>query len=373
MRNFLTSFYVLCVWAWAPLLAAPSLVILDTGEQLIGEVLPQSTSETVVLRSEILGEVQMLRSRIVSIEAKQAVTETPAVVVQRKASSDIRTRSEGKPSVKPSELKAEKPAEPKAEVLVATETRVEPLVPEAVLDGVRPVVEKFQALKAPDDWSGSIRLGVNVSQGDTKWAESYANGKLEIDPKQSPNYYRISGSYTFRETERSDGSQYRSTDKYDAEFTYRRTFWNDWFVQNALGYRADQIKGIDREAQETVGVGYHYKPSDTFNILLGGGGGIEEFDADYEDTRAGLNPLANIFQEATWKPFKRTSFVQKFNYYWNPENSEQFNYVFTAAIRVRMTDLLGLEFSYNKSFDNDVGTGSAQDDVQWRNALVVYF
>jgi hypothetical protein len=47
--------------------------------------------------------------------------------------------------------------------------------------------------------------------------------------------------------------------------------------------------------------------------------------------------------------------------------------VISAAIRVRLTDLLGLEFSYNKSFDNDVGDGDAQDDTQWRNALVVYF
>ena len=38
-----------------------------------------------------------------------------------------------------------------------------------------------------------------------------------------------------------------------------------------------------------------------------------------------------------------------------------------------MTDLLGVEFSYNKSFDNDVGNGNAQDDTQWRNALVIYF
>ena len=106
---------------------------------------------------------------------------------------------------------------------------------------------------------------------------------------------------------------------------------------------------------------------------FGGGGGIEELKADFEAARAGQLQLANIFQEATWRPLKRTSVIQKFNYYWDPEDSDQFNYVLTAAIRIRLTDLLGFEFSYNKSYDSDVGITNSKDDEQWRNALVLYF
>ena len=62
-----------------------------------------------------------------------------------------------------------------------------------------------------------------------------------------------------------------------------------------------------------------------------------------------------------------------FSYYWDPEDSDQFNYVLTAAIRIRLTDLLGFEFSYNKSYDSDVGITNSKDDEQWRNALVLYF
>jgi putative salt-induced outer membrane protein YdiY len=235
------------------------------------------------------------------------------------------------------------------------------------------LLERFKALKTPEDWSGNLRLGVNMSDGDSRWTQTYVDGKLEIDPKESDNFYRLTGSYTYRETEDSDGDAYKSTDKYSAEFIYRRTFLEDCFIQNALAYRADQIKEIDLEAQETIGVGYRYKPSDKFDLLFGGGGGFEQLNTGYEDTRAGLNALVNVFQEATWTPMKRTSFVQKFNYYWNPEDTEQFNYVFTASLRVRLSDLLGLEFSYSKSFDNDVGDGTEEDDVQWRNALIVYF
>lgn len=329
--------FLLFVLALASARAAPSVVALDSGEQLIGEVLPASTSETLVLQSAVLGEIQLPRSRVLSIQPKAP-----------------------QPTAKPQPM-----AQPKL--------AAEPSKENAGIVEERKILDILKEFKAPDHWSGNLRLGVNLSQGDRRWTESYARGKLEIRPKQSPHFYRLNGSYTYRVTERPNGDAFKSTDKYDAQFIYRRTLWDNWFVQNSLGGRVDQVKGIDREVQEAIGIGYNYKPSNTFEILLGGGGGIEDFQPDFEDTRTGLNPLANIFQEATWRPLQRTSLVQKFNYYWNPGDTEQFNYVLTAAIRVRMTDLLGVEFSYNKSFDNDVGNGNAQDDTQWRNALVIYF
>ncbi len=317
--------------------AAISLVALDSGEQLVGEVLPESTEESLVVRSVLLGDVKLPRSRVLSIQPKTPV-----------ALSEAKAREKAKPTV-------------------------DPMVEAKAIAEERKILDTLKNFKAPDYWSGNLRFGINFSQGDRRWRETYAKGQLEIDPEGSSNFYRFNGSYTYRQTERSDGAQFKSTDKSDVQFVYRRTFLDDWFFQNSLGGRVDQVKGIDREVQEAVGIGYNYKPSDVFEVILGGGGGVEELQTDYQDTRTGLNSLANIFQEATWKPLQRTSLVQKFNYYWNPEDSNQFNYVLTAAIRVRLTDLLGFEFSYNKSYDNDVGDGDPQDDTQWRNALVVYF
>jgi len=324
----------LFLFALASANATLSVVALDTGEQLIGEILTQSSTITVIIRSPLLGEVKVPRARIISIRAQDS---KPPLVKSSFA-------AKGKPK------KAEESA-------IDEETLLETL-----LD-----------LKAPGYWSGNMRLGINLSQGDRKWEETYARGKLEIDPKQSPSFYRLSGSYTYRQSERANGDEYKSTDKYNAEFIYRRSFFENWFTQNSLGYRADRVKGIDREVQVSAGIGYQYKPSNRFKFLLGGGAGVEELDANFGDSRADSSPFANIFQEATWRPFKRTSVVQKFSYYWNPKDSNEFNYVLTAAVRVRFTDLLGFEFSYNKSFDNDLGNSKAKDDAQWRNALVFYF
>ena len=337
---------LLLVLSLCPLHAAPSLVTLDSGEQLIGEVLSQSDDEALVIQSGLLGQLKVPRSRVLSITVQSEAQAAPAI------------GSFVPPPVKPEAIPASQPASPKVAEAIAEEKQI---------------IETLREFKAPDSWSGNLRLGINISDGDRKWTETYTRGKLEIKPKKSPSFYRFTGSYTYRETERSDGSKFKSTDKYDAEFIYRRTFLGKWFIQNAMGGRVDQVKGIDHELQETVGVGYRYKPSGKFELLVGGGGGIEDYETEFDDTREEVNPIVNVFQEATWRPLQRASFVQKFNYYWNPEDTGQFNYVLTAAIRVRLTDLLGLEFSYNKNFDNDIDNGRSKDDTQWRNALVVYF
>lgn len=343
-------FLALCAGA-ACLCADPKVLLLDSGERVLGKLLEKATDDYIYVQSGLLGELAIPRARVVKIEDKPVNEKTPG------QESIVAKKNE----------KSEKPKIAVAEKEIAlTEEELYRIEELTFFDSLRD-------FKAPDYWSGNFRIGLNVSSGDREWTETFIRGKLEIKPKSSPNFFRFNGSYTYRETIRSNEIAYKSTDKFDASFIYRHRFYENWFVQNALGYRVDQIKGIDRELQESIGVGYKFRPSSQFEFLLGGGGGLEDFEANFKDNRDGLNSLLNVFQEATWKPFNRTSFVQKFNYYWNPENTEQFNYLVSAAIRFRLTDLIGLEFSYKKDFDNDTGRGNSQDDTQWRNALVVYF
>lgn len=338
----------LCVLVLLPvsLRAALQVVSLNSGERLVGEILPQSNEQIVVLRSALLGEVSLPRARIVKIEPKPAA---PVV-----AAAKLLPQSEAPaPQLAAAATDAAKQTE------VAEEERV---------------LDKLANIKTPDSWNGNLRIGLNLSQGDRKWTETDLRGNLEIQEKGSADFYRLNGTYTYSETEKSDGDTYKSTDRYDGTFTYRRSVADTLFLQNSVGVRVDQIKGIDREIQELVGLGYKYKqPSGKLEFLVGGGGGVEDYQVDFADNRAGLNTVMNVFQELTWRPLQRTSVVQKFNYYWNPEASEQFNYVLTAALSIRLTDLFGLEFSFNRNFDNDIGNGESKDDSQWRNALVVYF
>jgi hypothetical protein len=333
------------------LLAAPQIVSLSSGERLVGEVLPQSNDQVLVLKSNLLGEMTIQRAQIVKIE--------PQVIPAAKLASSANADS-SKAALK----------QVSNQVAIAEKmTEVE-----QILEEEQPLVDKLFAFKAPKAWDGNVRTGMNISSGDKQWTETALRGKLEIKQQGDPNFYRFTGSYTYRETERSNGESYKSTDRYDGAFIYRRSFaGGKWFIQNSLSTRVDQVKGIDREVQELVGVGYKIKPSNQFELLFGASGGLEEYQTDSENTRNGVNQVLNVFEEFTWKPFTRTSFVQKFNYYWEPDYTERYNYVLTAAVRIRLTDLLGFEFSYNQNYDNDIGNGNEKSDAVWRNALIVYF
>ncbi len=334
------------------LLAAPQVVSLSSGERLVGEVMPQSNDQVLVLKSNLLGEMSIQRAQIVAIE--------PQVIPTAKLASATNTEPQS----------AEVKKQVDTQVAIAEKmTEVE-----QALEEEQPLVDKLFAFKAPEAWHGNLRMGMNISSGDKQWTETALRGKLEIKQQGDPNFYRFTGSYTYRETERSNGDTYKSTDRYDGAFIYRRSFAGDnWFIQNSMSTRVDQIKGIDRELQELVGVGYKVKPSNQFELLFGASGGLEEYQTDSENTRNGVNKVLNVFEEFTWKPFTRTSFVQKFNYYWEPDYTERYNYVLTAAVRIRLTDLLGFEFSYNQNYDNDIGNGNEKNDAVWRNALIVYF
>ena len=338
--------------------ARTDIVILTSGERLVGEVLPQSDGQVVVLKSNLLGELSIPRAQVVKIEPK--VIPAPAAKVTSVAKAET-----PQAAPKPKEVKE------KVDTQVAIAEKMTEV--EELLQEEQPLVEKLFAFKTPDSWKGNLRMGMNISSGDKQWTETALRGNLEIKEKGSRNFYRFAGSYTYRETERSNGDKYVSTDRYDGTFTYRRSINDDWFIQNALGGRADEVKGIDYELQDTVGVGYKLKPIEKFEVLFGGGGGVEDYQTTFDDSREGVNAVLNVFQELTWRPFSRTSFIQKFNYYWNPDVSEQYNYVLSAAVRVRLTDLLGFEFSFNQNYDNDIGNGSPKDDAVWRNALIVYF
>ncbi len=333
------------------LLAAPQIVSLSSGERLVGEVLPQSNDQVLVLKSNLLGEMTIQRAQIVAIE--------PQVIPAAKLASSANADS-SKAALK----------QVSNQVAIAEKmTEVE-----QILEEEQPLVDKLFAFKAPKAWHGNVRTGMNISSGDKQWTETALRGKLEIKQQGDPNFYRFTGSYTYRETERSNGDTYKSTDRYDGAFIYRRSFAGDnFFIQNSMSTRVDQVKGIDREVQELVGVGYKIKPSNQFELLFGASGGLEEYQTDSENTRNGVNKVLNVFEEFTWKPFTRTSFVQKFNYYWEPDYTERYNYVLTAAVRIRLTDLLGFEFSYNQNYDNDIGNGNEKSDAVWRNALIVYF
>lgn len=358
-------------FAWAQgLFAASQIITLDSGERLIGEVLPKSTNETLFLSSELFGELSVPRARVEGIQPQVLAPPQPVAAPEPVVISDAPVELIAAPAA-PAQPTANKP--PKH--VVGGEAKT--VDPEELIEEEERLEKKLfnylLGLNTPETWKGNLRMGFNISSGDSKWTETYLRGKLEVRPRDNPSLYRYTGSYTYRENERDNGDKFKSQDKYDAAFLYRYTFDNSWFLQNTASWRVDQKKGINRDVSDLVGAGYTFKPTPTIEWNVGGSGGIEDYESSGENSRNGTSASLSVFEELKWTPLQRTSVIHSFNYFWNPDNSSQYNYVIKTALRVRLTDLLGFEFSYNKDYDNDTGAGQNKDDTRWLNAMILFF
>ena len=336
--------------------AAIKEVQLKSGERLLGEVLPGSDAQTLHLRSKVLGDLKLARSSIASTKdlpaPKPPATPKPVVAA--------------KPPPEPELAPALPKPMPNPQPTVAEAERKERLHSR--------IWSHVKGFKTPSSWSGNLRLGLNINAGSSNWTEQYARGQLSIKPEGSKNFYRLGGSYSLRENENNNGTTRVTSDKHDLSALYRRSFFNSWFLQNALGYRVDHIKGIENETKYSLGAGYKIKFfKDKVEFNLGSGFGIEDYQSsNAADLRNGQNQIGNVFQELTWKISKRATISQKFNYFRNLRDGDLYDYNFSAAFRTRLTDVFGLELSYRKDFDSEVG-GKKKDDTQWRSAFVVYF
>lgn len=373
-------FLLACLSAWMisflPLAAGADagtglqLIEIDSGERLLGEVLPQSTDSMLHIRSGLLGEVALLRSRVVRMEAVSPGEASPGPVAEAKPLQAPPHPPAKKPSPSVAASPEKSPTAPVKKPLPSKKVE-SPLVSE--IPAELGLFDYLTGLRAPDSWSGNFRMGMNISTGDSLWTQTYLRGKLEVRPKGKSSLYRLAGSYLYQENERANGRKIRSQDKYDASFLYRYGFKNKWFVQNALSLRADQKKGIDRDLSDLLGIGYGFRPFEKVEFNVGGAGGVADYQSNKASSRNGRESTLSVFEELVWKPLKRTSLIHRFNYYWNPEDNNQYNYVLKTALRVRVTDLLGFEFSFNKDYDNDTGTGNNKNDTRWLNALILFF
>lgn len=330
----------------------PQKVHLSSGEILIGQVIDDPNTDELIVQSELFGLLQIPRRSVELVEAVPMPEIEIAEVEVAEGASEAEL-----PDHEQGYLDRYEGGNPIVNTLAKAD---------AILDSVR-------TIQSPDTWSGQFRLGVNLSQGDSKWTESFLSARLEISPEDSPNFFRLNGAYVYRETETASGVTVKSTDKYDATFTYRRYLHPNWFAQNSLGWRVDQIAGIDRELQALVGAGFHIKIDEKFEFLLGAGGGLEELDTVNDTNQAGYNNVLNTFQEMEWELTDEIDLTQSFTYFMNPDENEDYNYTLKAGIRYRFSDLLGLEFSYSRDYENDTGSGESQVDEQVRNSIVVIF
>ena len=321
---------------------------LETGEVLIGAQLPSKSEHHYALESSALGSISIPKDAVVLLEELGSL---------EPLASD--SALEEDPALELAEIAPQLPSAQKTSKLVNAEK-------------FQQVVSGLTDIKTPLSWSGNLKLGVNLASGSSQYVQTFLRGKIKVQEADSPHAFGLSGEYNYRESERTSGEKYISSDRYSAEFTYRWLYSERWFLQNTYSLRTDNLKGIDNELKNLTGIGYRIPLTNTIEILLGSGVGMQNKFLNTNGTYSNNSFVLNFFQELEWNPSPKISLNQKVNYLQNPEDSYFYSYEILTAFNYRLSDFLGLEIRYSKNYDNNVQNGSG-DDTRLRNALTFYF
>ncbi len=205
-------------------------------------------------------------------------------------------------------------------------------------------------------WSGRLDLGYTYQSGRTNRNELTLRG--QADREAGRNKYRAIAEYVYGEqkVDTDDGTTtIKSSDRYGANFRWRRTLSEYFFTQSLTSYEVDQVRGVKQRAEQNLSLGYQYLYTDTFEASVGPG-----FTAQYNrelGVEAGMNYMATAFQDFIWNITDAYKFEEDSTFLVNVEDSDDYIYRFNAGLVGTVTESINMSIRYNFLYENQAPPG----------------
>jgi hypothetical protein len=232
------------------------------------------------------------------------------------------------------------------------------------------------AAATPRRWNSKIESGL-IWQSSKDSTD--LNLREETNYKSARNDVRFQARYLY-----SKSNSVTNTDRTDTGFRWRRELDGTWFAQTNTTYLSDKVKGIDHNAEENLGVGYHLIKSASTNASIGSGVTLQYRDAPNIDT--GYSLLGELFQDFALKINKRLEIGEEASALYSPSGrslralaNNQYLFVDTsvpnyryganAFVRGKLTDAFSLNLRYEFNFDSAVAAPTQKTDERVTTAL----
>lgn len=204
-----------------------------------------------------------------------------------------------------------------------------------------------------DKWSGDFTFGLtdvssNVNSQEVKLAGAITYQASDIDQLQWEGYYQF-----------KDQDNQANVDKYGTSLRYRRDVSEQIFLQSLNKYDIDRIKKIDHNVQNSVGVGWRAIDTERVKLNLVPGVGSQYI---WQAGPSGWFFKMNAYQDFQWVIWDDLTFEQRFDYWIQPNNTNNYNYTLRAAITKTLIGNFILRLSFQKDFDNNVVLGTTKDE-----------
>ena len=321
------------------------------GDRISGKVISQEGGK-VRFVSEMLGELEVPAA---NVEVVRNVPDTSPEVLA------------GLPPQQPKEPVAvtQAPAKPAVTTTTKPATPPAPTPPAQVRPPPPPSVKPAALAKDAERWKGKVEAGFVQQSGRNDRVDVSLRGEAERRFGQKTRL-RFEGRALYAET-----GNVTSNDRLDGSFRWRRDITDRMFGQSVTsGYR-DQVKLIDINAEQNVGLGYKVfdRPRHVFNV----GTGVTAQYRESPLTEDGWAYLIEAFEDYTWKINGRITLTQNANAVYSlgtrthsgaalgttPGN---YRLRFNTTLQGKVTEKISANLRFEFEYDATVANPALRDD-----------
>lgn len=316
------------------------------GDRISGKVMGQEAGKIRFL-SEALGELEIPAQ---GVEVALDVPDSPV-----EALVGLPPIIEEKPAPTP---EAARPAEA---------TQVKPATPASI--------KPAALVKDAARWKGKLEAGLKHNSGRNDRIDLSLRGEMEkkIDSK---NQLRLEGRLLYAEA-----GERIITDLKDGSIRWRRDVSPRMFLQAQSSAYADEVKQVDINAEQNIGLGY--KLLDRDRHVLNFGAGVTGQYRESTLSEDGWAYLIEAFQDYTWRLNGRITVKQNASAYYSPPefgtrnvlaktgNSEVgfYRLRLNSTLQGKLTDRVSLNLRYEFEHDATIANPDLRDDQRITSSL----
>ena len=307
-------------------LAAAALK-LKNGDQLSVELIADQ-GEALRVRSPILGELSIPKGQVANLGAFLGGGASSASVVATTGTESSRAPAEGLP-------------EPE-------------LVADGELSESGPGLWEYLRDQIPfREWDKRLQLGVTSLSGRKNKKDS--NWRFTMSHKNEKDRFNFDAKGYYGE---ADGET--TSDKLEGKFRWRRDLSPGFFYQSETVYLSDEIKRIDLNVEQKLGLGLRFLDSERLKISTGAGASARwrEFSSEKLDES---DYLVDVFQDWDYRFNDRLRFKQDFRVAMPVQEANDYEYKFSTSLVSDVTKAINLSLRYELGYDNSLDPADRSD------------
>jgi len=195
------------------------------------------------------------------------------------------------------------------------------------------------------DWVKNIEFGLTMQSGRSEKMD--VSSRFSALRSVGQDQYRIRARYLYGETKFE-----KSTDQLESSFRWRRDMSPRMFTQALTAYEYDDIKHINHDFSQGLGVGRKLYNLDTFSFTMGGGATARYRDENGDPPR--WNYMVDAFQDFDYKINNVFKVTQDANILIEPEDPDNYLLRLNAALIGKITETVTMSMRYEYEYDNSL-------------------